>query len=198
MLNRARKFAVDKRGLAAVEFALIAPVMIFLFFGLVELCNALNAHQKMTSVASTAADLVGQAKDVDASDIADVFAASTAIMTPFPVNDKNTGIVITSIGGSKQRNIGTVLWSAKFGTGVAHKVGESITVGDPTKLASGDTGLLPADCDSGDECTLILAEVKYDYKAPLGKIFTDSIAMSDTFYTKPRRVIAVTCDNCSG
>ena len=196
MLKRLRKFTHGASGMAAVEFALIAPFMIVLFFGLVELCSALNAHQKVTSVASTAADLVGQAKEVTAADLDDVFAASSAIMTPFSNND--VSIIITSIGGSGQRNVGTVLWSVTNGKGTAHTAGASIDVGDPANLAADDIGLLPASCASGAECSLILAEVSYKYKSSFARIITGDLPMKDTFYVKPRRVIAVACDQCGG
>jgi Flp pilus assembly protein TadG len=196
MLKLLRKFARGAGGMAAVEFALIAPVMMVLFFGLVELCSALNAHQKVTSVASTAADLVGQAKTLTAGDLDDVFAASSAIMTPFSGNDMS--IVITSIGGSGRRNIGTVLWSVTNGHGTAHNVGDTITVGNPDELGDGDTGLLPADCESGAQCSLILAEVSYNYTSSYARVITGDLPMTDTFYTKPRRVVAVACNQCGG
>lgn len=196
MLKRLRTFARGASGMAAVEFALIAPFMMVLFFGLVELCNALNAHQKVTSVASTAADLTGQAKSVTAADLADIFAASSAIMTPFSASD--VSIVVTSIGGSGQRNVGKVLWSVTNGHGVAHNAGDTIDIGNPATLNAGDIGLLPADCASGAQCSLILAEVSYTYRSSYAKIITGDLPMTDTFYTKPRRVIAVACNQCGG
>ena len=180
--------------MAAVEFALIAPFMIALFFGLVEVCNALNAHQKMTAVTSTAADLTSQATQVSKSDLNDVFAASSAIMAPFSTG--NISIVITSITGTGQRNRGTVVWSQTNGHGVAHNVGDPITVGDPTNLANDDTGLLPATCTNVNQCSLILAEVTYNYTSPYGKFIIGTLPMTDTFYSKPRRVIAVACTDC--
>jgi Flp pilus assembly protein TadG len=194
MLTRWKTFASDKRGLAAVEFALIAPFMIALFFGLVEVCNALDAHQKMTSVASTAADLTGQAEQVSQADLADIFSASSAIMAPFSTNDVT--IVITSITGTGQRDKGTVVWSVTNGHGTAHNVGDPITVGDPSTLGADDTGLLPTTCTSATQCTLILAEVTYNYTSPYGKFIIGTMPMSDTFYTKPRRVVAVACTDC--
>lgn len=195
MLKRLQAFTSGESGLAAVEFALIAPFMIALFFGLVEVCNALNAHQKMTSVASTAADLTSQATKVTTSDLNDIFAASSAIMTPFSTNDIT--IVVTSITGTGQRNKGTVLWSRTNGHGVPHNVGDPITVGDPTTLADDDTGLLPTSCTSATQCSLIFAEVSYNYTSPYGKFIVGAMTMKDTFYTKPRRVVSVDCTNCS-
>lgn len=196
MLKLSRKFAGNASGLAAVEFALIAPIMLVLFFGLVETCNALSAHQKVTTVASTAADLVSQAKQLSAGDMSDVFAASGAIMTPFSTGDLS--IIVTSIGGSGKRNIGIVLWSVTNGHGTPHTTGDPITVGNPDELGADDTGILPASCASGSDCSVILAEVRYSYTSPYGQMIVGTLPMTDSFYTKPRRVIAVACNSCGG
>lgn len=194
MLKRLNKFGNANSGLAAVEFALIAPVMVLLFFGLVEVCNALNAHQKVTSVASTAADLVGQAKQMSQADLADVFSASSAIMSPFSNND--VSIVITSIAGDGNKNEGRVVWSMTNGKGIAHKVNDVIKVGDPSTLGADDSGILPVTCNGPAQCSLVMAEVTYKYTSPYGKFIIGSMNMSDLFYSKPRRVISVACTDC--
>ncbi len=174
MLKILTAFRRAESGIAAVEFALVAPIMIMMFFATVEVCNALNAHQKVTSVASTAADLVAQATQVSQSDLGDVFAASASIMTPFPDNAK---IIVTSLAGTGTKNLGKVVWS-KGSTGSdgtvtpAHSVGSNISIGtataDPSASADVD-GLLPANCDSANECTVIFVEVSYTYTSPYGK-----------------------------
>lgn len=194
MLKNLHRFARTRSGMAAVEFALVAPFMIALFFGLVEVCNALNAHQKVTSVASTAADLTAQASQVSRSDLDDIFAAAGDIMTPFPTS--NMSIVVTSLTGTGARNVGTVLWSQTNGQGVAHAVGSTVTIGDPSKLTGSETGLLPEDCTSATQCSIIMAEVSYNYTSPYGKFIVGTKVMTDMFYTKPRRVIAVACTDC--
>lgn len=57
---RWRQFPNAKGGLAAVEFALLLPVMITLFFGVVEVSLALLCRADVSIMASTAADLIGQ------------------------------------------------------------------------------------------------------------------------------------------
>ncbi len=171
--------------MAAVEFALIAPVLMLMFFGLVEVCNALSCHQKVTSVSSTADDLVGQATQVSKADLANVFAASGDIMTPF--SSGTMSIVVTSIGGTTTPNVGQVLWSETNGQGVAHAVGSTLAV---------PTGLLPATCTSSSQCSILLSEVSYNYTSPYGQIIVGTFPMTDTFYTAPRRSITVTCTDC--
>lgn len=199
MLKAIRKFGVARSGMAAVEFALVAPFMITLFFGLVEVCNILDAQQKVTSVASTAADLTGQATTVKTTDIADIFAASSAIMTPF--SNANTTIVLSSVTGTGIKNKGIVLWSQVYGHGAtARAVNSNVVIG--TNVADGSLapsmdGLLPTTCSSAGQCSVILAEVYYNYTSPYGKFIIGSRTLTDTFLVKPRRVISVPCTDCT-
>ena len=196
MLKRAQSFRTSESGVAAVEFALIAPLMVALFFGLVETCNALSAHEKVTSVASTAADLTAQATSLTTADLADIFSASSAIMSPFSTND--ISIIVTSLAGDGNRNEGTVLWSQTNGNGTAHTVGSTMSIGDPSKLTQDDQGLLPASCTSASQCSIIVAEVSYNYTSPYGKFIVGQLDMTDVFYSKPRRAVSVACTDCGG
>ena len=49
------RFERDRRGVSAIEFALIAPVLIFAYFGLAELSGALLADRRAAQIASEAA-----------------------------------------------------------------------------------------------------------------------------------------------
>ena len=49
--------ARDRRGLAAVEFALIVPLMLVLFYGTLEFSSGVAVDRKVTLVARTLSDL---------------------------------------------------------------------------------------------------------------------------------------------
>jgi len=170
LISRLKDMADARSGLAAIEFALLSPVLIAFFFGTVELCSALTCHQKVTSVASTAADLVSQNSQITNADMTNIFAALNAIIYPYP----STGakIVISSVisngsGGWK------VAWSdAQNGT--ARTVGSSVTV--PTGLVT-----------SG--ASVIYAEITYAYSSSTSKYITGgTLNMTDTFWARPRKV----------
>ena len=78
----ARRLANDTRGLSAVEFALILPVMITMYMGAVEFSHALTIDRRVTSVASSAADLAAQSKQVTSDSVTDIFTAANSIMQP--------------------------------------------------------------------------------------------------------------------
>ena len=58
-----KKFATARDGLAAVEFAIISPLLITMYFGVTEIADAFTASTKATTVASTAAVRAGNRTD---------------------------------------------------------------------------------------------------------------------------------------
>jgi hypothetical protein len=97
-------------------------------------------------------------------------------MVPFP--QAATSIVLTSIGGD-----GTVLWSDASNGNGAHAVGDTLPVPD---------GLFPPGCNTATGCSVILAEVRYNFVPPLAGSTIGDIPMTDTFYAKPRRAVTIT------
>src|SRR5262249_34725949 len=58
--RKLRRFARDKRGISAVEFAMLLPLMVTLYLGGVEVSQAVAIDRKVTLIARTVADLVAQ------------------------------------------------------------------------------------------------------------------------------------------
>ena len=83
-LMRRMRIVRDRRGVSAVEFALILPTMIVLYLGIAETGNAITVYRRMSAIASTAADLTAQTKTVSTADLDDIVSASSAILSPYP------------------------------------------------------------------------------------------------------------------
>ena len=66
---RAASLARQDSGLAAVEFALILPILVVLWFGGVELTQALSVDRRLNNLASAIGDLVARSKIVTYADI---------------------------------------------------------------------------------------------------------------------------------
>jgi Flp pilus assembly protein TadG len=173
LLQLLRRFRRDKKGLAAIEFAMLAPVMAAMFLGSIELCDALNCQQKVTGMASSAADLVAQETNMTNAGVSNVFSAMNAIVYPYPTTSLK--ITITSLVDNG-RGGGTVQWSdAQNAT--ARAVGATVTV--PTGVIT--TG-----------GTVILAEVAYPYSSPVTDYITGTPSITEVFYERPRRTGAIT------
>jgi Flp pilus assembly protein TadG len=192
MLTRLRKFLKARDGLAAVEFALIAPVLGTMLLGTIEVCNALQCHQKVTMVASSASDLVAQTTAVSKSDMTDVFNAASAIVYPFSQN--NISIVVSSVLSDGTGN-GTVAWSAANANGTRLANGAQITLSQPIMSTCGTNGICTP-CAKGT-CSVILTQVTYSYTSPIGKFLVGPMQMSDYFYERPRKAATVTCNACN-
>jgi Flp pilus assembly protein TadG len=193
MHNAIRRFLRNRRGLAAVEFGLILPVMLTMFLGTVELSLALTARANVTNLASTTADLVAQETGIKVADLQSVFAAANAILYPYSTSAAQ--ITLTSVvynTTSTNPLMGTVAWSKPNGTGaVAHSPGANFTVPAGIFIAPTKTNPNPPAIQS-----VIVSEVKYTYSSPITKFMPLSPVWQNIFYSKPRRVPSIVCSDC--
>jgi Flp pilus assembly protein TadG len=175
MLTRTIRYFRNCEGMAATEFALIAPIMIALFLGTVELSDALICDQKVDGLAATASDLVAQSTTVHDSDITNIFNALNSVLYPYA--SANAKVVITSlVDDGKNDGKATVAWSAAQNA-TARTVGTSVAV--PTGVVS-----------SGG--SVIFGEVTYSYTSLANQYIIGTINMTSSFYSKPRRSATVT------
>jgi Flp pilus assembly protein TadG len=187
VLRAINRFRMDARGVAAIEFALIAPIMIGLYIMLNETSSALRAARKVTMASRIASDLTTQLTNVADSDRDDVFASVTPIMSPYP--GTNASIRVTSIRFNAAGN-GYVDWSEAQGAALtAH------TRCKPTEVQSPPSGLgqivVPAGLKVANT-SIVLAEVIYAYTPSLGYNITGTINLTDQLYTRPRAGTHVT------
>ena len=171
--RRAVGFLRDKRGIAAVEFALLAPVMILLYTGLAEFTMAMMAQRRVAHVASVMADLVSQTPQIAASDVTDVFNVGGQILNPFP--SAPLKMRITSVVADTNA-VPKVAWSQGQGLS-ALAVNSTVTV--PNALLN-----------AGD--SVVMADVQYAYTSPLQIVLPNALTFTSTFYLRPRRSPSVT------
>lgn len=159
-------------GTSSVEFALLLPVMISIYFGAVEISNALIADRKLNKTGSAVADLVAQAVVVDDDLMADIFQASTAIMEPFGAGTLT--VVVASVVAD-ENNDTTVDWSDAY-NGTAYSEGAAYIL--PPGLTAAGT-------------SVIVAEAQYTYTSPIGEYLTGGLTFSNRYFLRPRRTSAV-------
>jgi Flp pilus assembly protein TadG len=161
-------------GFAAVEFALIVPIMLLLFFGTVEISNGVAVYRKVTLMAHTLSDLTSQSVSVQDSDLTNFFAASTGIMTPYSTTPIAQTITEIWINSSLQAR---VQWSSGA---AAQAAGTVVTV--PAKLAIANT-------------YVIYSQVSYLYTPVVGYVMSKAgVTLSDFAYTRPRQSTCVLYD----
>lgn len=99
--TQAARYAGDRRGLAAIEFAFILPILITLYFGLTELVRAVDNGRKVTLFARTVADLSGRVGNSSSSagDMDKILSAAGAILRPFDATKAK--VVVNAMGVEK-------------------------------------------------------------------------------------------------
>lgn len=164
-----RSFGADRRGVAAIEFALIAPVMIMLYLGLAELTLAMMAERRASHAASVVADLVAQSSQMNTTQMTDVFQVADAILAPFPTSTLTMRVSSVKADANATPK---VVWSR--GDGMTALAAGATPTGVPANLlASGDS--------------VIMAEVAYIWDSPLKKTIPNALRFRQTFFLKPRK-----------
>ena len=179
--------------MSAVEFALIAPVMIFMFFGMTELSTAILVQRQVSHSNAAIGDLVAQYGDptyvngvaqsnppaMTPSQMANIFTAANLIIGPYPTAPfqiRITSLVVDSKGLSR------VNWScAPSGQSTIGPLTAVTQYTPPSGLfatASGG-GLAPGD-------TLIMSQTYYPYTSSVNYFAMNGMNFNNTFYFKPR------------
>ncbi|GAC1332758.1 MAG: pilus assembly protein [Beijerinckiaceae bacterium] len=216
-----RRFAhhwlCDRSGLAAVEFALILPLMLTLYLGIVELTKGYMASQRITLVARAISDLTAQTQQLQQQQqqqqagtcgsaippcvtdaiISNIFAASGAVMAPFPTTSLTMTVSQIVLGNKSDGTCcqAKVDWTIAYNGGTKRPC-QILTPANatPVSVATIPVGFTVPASTIGP---LIVADVTYAYapgfgfelyKWNVGKVFN----MAQTQYMRPRGTNALT------
>lgn len=163
-LKRIGQLARDRRGVSAVEFALLAPLMIGLYLGCVEVSDGVAVDRKVSLTAAAVANLTTQVTAISSSDMDNILDASSAIITPYSATNLKITVSCITIDGDKNA---TVKWSATKNGGV----GGTVTVPTALKIANSQ---------------LIFSRASYAYTPTVGYTITGTLTLADQMYMAPR------------
>jgi Flp pilus assembly protein TadG len=165
ILGRIRRIARDQRGVSAVEFALLAPVMVGLYLGCVEISEGIGADRKVSLTAAALANLTAQAQTLTTTDLTNILDASGAIIVPYSASLLKMTVTCLKIDANK--NV-TAKWSV-----TRNGTADSGSMTIPSALAVANSWL-------------ILAKTSYAYTPVVGYTITGTITLSDQMYMSPR------------
>jgi Flp pilus assembly protein TadG len=175
----ATRLAADRSGMAAVEFALLLPVLLTLLIGSYETSGLLLAYLKLESAAETAADLVAQTdvnKVLSSTDMDDITNAVKKVMTPLPT----TGLQIAY--ASVTYNTGSAVIDWKYPPTA------SITV---ASLPNGINATTLGTAANGSTDSFIVVQLTYPFTSPLSSYFNSDYTLSASAFNRPRYVTCV-------
>ena len=177
-----KRVRADERGVAAVEFALIAPLLILIYFGLSEVTSAVIASRHANHATASLGDLVSQCANINDSDLNNMWAATPDIIAPLPVSPTNFSQRVTSVQVNSS-NATYVAWS------------RSPPI--PTNQANlppytqGAAINIPANLVNSPGDSVIMTETTYSFSFPVN-ILSSLLTFNDVSYFKPRKSTQVT------
>jgi Flp pilus assembly protein TadG len=176
--NPFRRFIRDAKAVAAVEFALILPLLVLLYFGTTEAASLYTVDRRVATVASTMADLISRERGcITTAKLNSYFAAATGIMRPYSTGALKQ--VVTFLAVNKTTGAVSVKWSKPYGTGA-----EARDTGSTNVLANATTAPRINNL-ARTKGWLVAAEIQYPYE-PLYGVVIKTINLGHTEYFLPR------------
>jgi Flp pilus assembly protein TadG len=176
ILSRIRRFSHDVRAVAAVEFALVVPLLITLYLGTIEATMLYSADHKVATVASTMADLVSRENgEIKGTVLTTYFAAAATIMQPYTTT--GLGQVVSLLAIDPDDGAATVKWSVASGTAEDREDDSDYPLAADTQiniLARGAGGWLVA------------SEITYPHTPSIGYVIPATINLRHVQYYLPR------------
>lgn len=151
---------------AAVEFALIVPFLMSLYFGSMEASALFTADRRVNTISATIGDLISQWDPDDgalpqATTLTDYFAASQALIYPMPTTGLKQVVTYVQV---KSDGTTVIIWSKGYNGGTPRVVGNAYPL-TATKMMN----------QVARGGYIIAAEVYYPYKPLLAQVFKTTV-----------------------
>jgi len=175
---RDRNLGHNQSGLAAVEFALILPIMLLLFLGSFETTNLVLAYMKLEASAETAADLVAQTRVnivLQSTDFTNMTDAAKQVLSPLPTSGTLLQIAFASV----TYNTGSAVidWHTEVNSATA-----ITTANIPNNVSLTNLG----NQASGSTDSVIIVRLTYSYSSPFTYVLSSSYTLTESAFNRPR------------
>lgn len=175
-----RVFLLNSSGVAAVEFALLAPLLMLMTFGTFEVTRALMAHKRFQRATAMVGDLVAREKQIGSTpteadeELSGMLVAAERAMDPFsstPLQMAISQLRANSTDATKT----TVEWAWSYHDMPIEQCGDVKSMPAQNMISKGDAA--------------IVVEARYTYEPLLANIvpgLTTTMTWSDTMTFAPR------------
>ncbi len=164
-----RRLWNDRRGVAAVEMALVSPLLVMLFMGTFEVTQLIRVKTKMALAAQVIQDMVAGQNAATATSLATAYSGGQLVMTPFAASSLSVAIASVTFNSSGQA--ATVAWQAVEGT----------TTGMTTSVACAAASAMSLNSDS-----VIVVTAKYAYTPIISYLLGKSYTLTQVAFGRPR------------
>lgn len=194
-----RRFARERDGVSAVEFALILPIMLTLYIGGVELGDGLAINFRTSLAARTVADLASQCGvctatntgnngTIDATSMQGLLNAAAKVMAPYnqaPYSTANMVVTLSELQISPNQTQGSVQWSCSL-NGTPRAQNSTVSIPGSAQLNQLTTNVY-----------VLYGEVSYPYTPSLGYVLTGTITLNQNTMFFPRLATQITAPTSS-
>ncbi|MDL2400160.1 TadE/TadG family type IV pilus assembly protein [Rhizobium mayense] len=178
-----RRFAGDERGIGAIEFAILFPVLVMLYLGAFELTIALSVEKRASRSAGSIADILTHRTDVNKTMLATMPSVASAIFAPYDATDltlKISGVQLDASGNA------TVAWSWAQDGSKPYSTGSTVTV--PVNIAQPSTFLVRTE--------LTVPYQLISFGADFLPAGSSQITIGREYFYRPRSKDPITCSDC--
>jgi Flp pilus assembly protein TadG len=175
LADRLRDFRVAREAVAAVEFALILPVMLTMYVGSIELSQAFSMDQRVITIAGTTGDLVARTNGaIDMTTLNNYFQAAQAIMSPYSTTNLQQVVSVVAVDSTGKTK---VEWSRGYHGGTAQVCNQPYDGAHPIpdvmkNIAGGNI--------------VVVSEATYTYPPMLGIFFKNNFVFYHQNFYLPR------------
>lgn len=173
------KLRANTDGMAAVEFGLIAPLMLLMFIGTIEIGQAVGLDRRVALAAASTADLIARDKTItNSSAMAEKMKLVRHLLQPY--DDSRIKLSIYQVTAAPDNeNDHKVSWSYGFQGGAA-----PAKCGPPPEALP--NGLL------GKGASVVVVKAEYDYEPLLVSHYLNSgVTLTDKATSSPRNSCVV-------
>lgn len=179
----ATRFKESQSGSNAVEFAIVAPLLLTIYIGAVETTLGMSVSKRTSRAAGAIADLITQQNTTTPAQLASMTSVAESIFPPY--EPRNLKLKISGIRIDK-KGVPRIQWSWQKSGGRPYPQNARVTV--------------PGDLKTADSF-LVHAELQIDHN--FGRVFTNfvpggssTITISKDFYFRQRIGERVNCPTC--
>ncbi len=182
LLDRLRRLSGAEDGVAAVEFALILPIMLLIYIGSVEASALISMDRRVQSVAGTLGDLVARTDTtLPRTTMDDYFRAASAIMAPYPADELQQVLSQVDVAPDGKA---IVSWSQRYEhNGETFIMRPGRTTGETYPLPEAMVDIAKK---SSETVSVIVSEVSYSYLPLYGIVFDKPVQLHRENFFVPR------------
>lgn len=185
VVRASKRFGADARGIAAVEFAFIAPILLVMLVGAVEITRAVSIDRRLSVVTNMIADLVARETKLTGADVEAIYDIAEQVMAPFDASELKLSIIPVMSAANNASN--TLVYPS--------------TANRP----SYNGGALPAKCQAYALATgilqknesVIVVESSYAFKPLFLGYVMSTNEWTEKAIAKPRKAMCVAFDGAT-